>query len=231
MRAYLAPLALVLTLGFVPVQGAFGAPITFGVQSGSVTLSPSLGGSLAGDPVTLALDGSQLTLDATANELTSLDLTASGPIDVALDMTYGGFDTLTIQSFRLSGGPGTLSLVDAGPPQEHFFSIDPAQLEVAASFSSSVGGASQPGQTFTSSSVASGTLFLSDADGVVSLDGIAFAEIGPTAGEDIPILLKSDFRATGSSAQPAVPEPTAALAFAVGLAAVAGAVHRSRQRA
>lgn len=229
MRARLAPSALVLALAALPVHGALAAPISFGVQSGSLTLSASVGGSRIADPVTLDLDGAALTLDPAANELTSLSLTSSDLTALTLSPGYAGFDTLTLDRFSLSGGPGTLSLVSAGPPDEHFFALDPAVLEVDASLSNSVTLVSVPVETFTTATVASGTLFLDEAAGVVSLDGIAFGEIGPLGEETEPIVLKGDLRAIGSTQAP-VPEPSAALAFAVGLAAVAGAV-RSRRRA
>lgn len=204
------------------------ASMRFDFTGGFVTLSGTELGSFIVDPVTALLSGVQVTVDTSANQLDSILLTAPGPVSAPLNRSYAGLDTLTIQDLMVSGTGGTLTPLAAGPPQQFAYAV-PVQLSVGVS-GSGPGGATLPFQTIASSTSASGQLFVDPAAGMLSLNGITLGVIGPFSGETQPIVLKGDFVFTGMHVTPAIPEPTAMLVFALGVATVAGAVRRTQHR-
>ena len=220
---------LVAALLLLPAAGAWATPTTYAFLTGQVTITASNSSGLLAPAATLQLDGVQVTIDEMTGEVVSMELTSSDTTTIVLDDPYAGYQDITIHSLSLSGGPGLLIPVDPGPPQEFFFFIDPITLEATID----ADGPAPEGGALTDALVesvapGSGTIFLET--GVLTLDGISIGTIGPFGSETEAIELKGDFVFSGAEEVP-IPEPTAALVFAFGLAAVAGAHRRGARRA
>lgn len=225
-------------VGFVFALGfALGAPSTsqalpvqYDFSAGYVTLWATVGGDVLIDPVTVGLDGVQVTVDTALDQLVDMQLTAPGPLDLTLNQLYSGYDEITIESLDVSGGPGSLFLVDAGPPSEYFYLINPLTLDLEISAD---GPAPSQGpianEHVISDTVATGTLFLDTAANALTLTGLTLGSFDLGTGET-PIVIKGDFIYTGTSEAP-IPEPSAALGFLTIMATFAGAHLRSRRNA
>ena len=61
------------------------------------------------------------------------DLVAPGPIDLVLNDSYGGYDSITIENLALTGNAGSLIQISAGPPAEYFYLVNPLDMELTLS--------------------------------------------------------------------------------------------------
>ncbi len=218
----LAACAALLSLALA--SPSLAAPIRYDFSSGFVTLTASVGGVIITDPVTAALDGLQVTVDEDAPELTSIELTATGPISIAFSPAYLGFSEVTLESLSISGSSGLLvPLTPAPPSAEYFFLVDPLDVELVVSGSGSTELVSAP---ISGSGPGSGSLFITPELQELSLSGITLAELQIAGQEVSPLVLKADFVFAGSP----VPEPTAALLFAIGMTVVSASRSTSLRR-
>ncbi len=212
-------LALVVAAGT-----ATAAPMTYVFQSGQIRVEASTGASVLGLSNLAQLDGSSVTIDAEAGVLNDLDLTSSGPVDITLTPGYLGLTAMTLTDLSLSGGPGALNLLMAGPPDLYSYQIDP--LNFSANLDASNGG----GQVIDDLAISTDT----DGSGFISLDtvasalflqGVTIGEISPAdlgivgAGADN-LVLKADFVFVGEGV---IPEPNSARLMGLGVLVVAAA--------
>lgn len=219
MRSLLLSAAALLLLA-PSVSNA--APITYGFVGGELTLTGFSAGGALFDPVTVALDGVQVTVDTMTPELVSLELTAGGPIELNLSTPYAGYDQIVIESLSLSGGPGLLIPIPGpGSPDEYFYVVNP--LTRSGVISASGPGVPAVGPApFSSDGAAADTLFIDPAANELTLSGVTIGSFGPVGGEPDAITIKGDFVFRGSSDAP-IPEPSAALVFAIGMTTFASA--------
>lgn len=194
------------------------APISYAFASGTLTLSASVGGQLVGAPVTVALDGQQVTVDEAALSLDSLAFTISGAT-LTLTTPYGGYDTIHLDAMSITASGGTLSFVPpADNPQEYGFQVGPVQVSGQYDATGSGPPITDAAFVFQTPS-ASGTLFVGSGPGggTLSLDGITVGAFW-TSGEQQPLVLKADITFQGASS--VVPEPGAVALFGTGLGVV-----------
>ena len=200
------------------------APITYTFQSGTITLSASVGGQLVGTPVTVALDGQQVTVDESVLTLDSFQFTLS---DTTLTLTtpYGGYDTIHLDSMSVTASNGSLTfLPPADNPQEYGFQVGPVQVSGQYDATGSGAPISDTAFVFQNPS-ASGSLFVGSGPGggTLSLDGITVGAF-LTSGEQQPLVLKADITFQGASS--VVPEPGAIALFAMGLGVISLTLRR-----
>jgi hypothetical protein len=161
------------------------------------------------------LSGTQVTIDEDTPELVSIQLDATGPIDIVLSSPYLGYTDVVIESLSLSGGSGLLVNLDPGPPTaEYFFLVNPLAVDLVVSADGSSPVVSVPIGT---SAPASGSLFVASDLDQLSLSGITLGAFD-FGGGALPIVLKADFVFSGSP----IPEPSAALLFLVGSLTLVG---------
>ena len=221
--ARVSPL-LVALAGLLAADPSVAAPIRYDLTSGFVTLTATVGGVDITDPVTAALDGLQVTVDEDAPELSSIDLTATGPISLAFSPAYLGFSEITIESLSISGSAGLLVPVTPGPPSsEYFFLVDPLDVTLVVSGSGSVELVSTP---VSSDAAGSGSLFITPSLQELSLSGITLAALQPVGANTSPLVLKADFVFSGSP----IPEPGAAMLFAIGVTVISAGRSESLRR-
>jgi len=209
--------ALVLLLiPFAFATSALADPVRYEFESGFVTLTASVGGVDIGGPVTADLDGIQVTVDEDVPELVSIALRAPGPIHMSLSPDHLGYTSIVISDLGLSGGSGLLAQVGTPAPDvtEYFFLVNPLVANAIVSADGTTpalvevpGSGGGPG---------SGSLFIASALNQLSLSGITIG-LFEVEGFDAPIELKADFVFSGSP----IPEPGAALLFALGFATLA----------
>ena len=208
--------SLVVLAALAFTSSANATPIQYLFDSGSVTLTASVGGGNISAPVTADLDGLQTTIDEAAPELVSIGLTASGPIVLDLSPAYLGYTTLTIDSLSLSGGSTPLTLVGAGPPaSEYFFAVNPLTFDLVVS---AVGPMVSPLMSVPLSGEApgSGSLFVDPGLNQLSLSGITIGNFTPLGPPSQSIVVIADFNFSASP----VPEPSTALLFVTGFLAI-----------
>jgi hypothetical protein len=203
-------------------------PIQYDFTSGYVTLWATVGSSVLISPNTAPLNGIQVTLDtySSSPQLVDMQLTAPGPIALGFDQNYSGYNHLVIDSLSISGGPGSLVLVGAGPPDEYFYIVSP--LTLALGISANGPAPSQgpiSGMLVSTSSAATGTIFLDPFLNELTLTGITLGSFDLGTG-GAPIVLKGDFVYTGVP----IPEPSTAVGLATVIATFAGARTRMRRR-
>ena len=207
-------------------SAAGAAPVTYPFTSGSVTLAATVAGSAVMAPATFALDGVQVTVDESALALSSFEFTLS---DATLVLTtpYAGYDTIHLDFASITASAGALTLIPPpDDPQEYAFSVSPVTVSGQIDATGSSPAITDSPFAFTNPS-ATGSIFVGSAPGggILTLDGITLGAIQP-AGAAEPLLLKADITFTGNTS--AVPEPTAALLFAVGSVVVGRAIRVRR---
>ncbi len=178
-----------------------------------------------GGPLTLTLNGVQVTIDEATGALDKIELSTLGPWVLAVDPSRtGGFDTIAIDGASLTASGGVISLIDAGPPRAYDYTIGPVTVESTITASGAFIPVPVELALTAVSPTAGGTMFV-DGSGVgamLSLDGVTIAEvISPLSGGRT--LVKADFVFEGIRP---VPEPQAIALFAIGGAVVAFATRK-----
>jgi len=224
LRAGLPLLALAL-LAVAPLAAA-ALPVTYGFQSGSVTIRGNLAGQTATifeGPAAVAVPILSVTAvydDAIGanGRLESFSLTAA---DLSLDLDAGqvGLDSLEVF------GPTISSLSGSDLNVFGQFAL-PTQLsaEVVGTFpdGSTVGPIAV--QSSPSTGSATGVVALSGDQILISVVGVTIASFPPTGVQDPlapAIEIKADFTFIGRAVANPIPEPGASLLFAAGLATAA----------
>jgi hypothetical protein len=224
LAPYFFASTLLVLLTFVSTA-AQAISVQYNFNSGFVTLSATVGGEQLIDPLDIPLAGIQVTLDTGTNEILSMELVAPGPIDLTLNRPLAGYDMVTIENLLMTGTAGSLFQVDPGPPTEYFYVADPVDVELTLSAD---GPAPIYGplvdEVFTTTTVASGTLFIDDIASTLNLSGITIGFFDPIGDEELPFVLKGDFVFSGD-ANP-VPEPTTTMLFSICLIAMASSSRR-----
>jgi hypothetical protein len=228
LDAYLLACTLLVLLTFAS-SAAQAIPVQYDFNSGFVTLSATVGDDQLIDPLDIPLAGIQVTLDTDTNEILSMEFVVPGPIDLTLNQPLAGYDMITIERILMTGTAGTLTQVDPGPPTEYFYVADPVDVELTLSAD---GPAPFYGplvnEVFTTTTVASGTLFIDDIANTLNLSGITIGIFGPFGDEELPVVLKGDFVFSGDANS--VPEPTTTMLFSIGLIAMASSSRRRSTR-
>ena len=216
--------ALLLTVSLLLPVSASALPVTYTFNSGSVTLTATVSGSLVSGPATTALSGLSVTVDETALTLDSMTLTMGSLGPVPILPPYLGFTSINIDFASLSASGGTLTPVDPGPPSEYSYVIsgvtvsgqlDAVNLVPVNSLNNQPFGFVNPS--------ASGTIFIDPFAGTLDLDGITLGVIDPDGpGGAAPLVIKGDFTFSGE-----VPEP--GVVSLLGTAALAGLVSARRR--
>lgn len=215
-KGWMAWLAAVALLGASATATA--APMTYLFQSGQIRVEASSGAQVFGLSNLADLDGFSVTLDTEASVLNSMLLTSGGPVSIALSPGYGGYDAMTLTDISLSGGPGTLDLLMAGPPALYRYQVDPltfaatldatgpAVVDIDALAISAV----TDGSGFISLDTAASALFLQG----VTIGEISSADLGIVGGPSDTLVLKADFVFVG---QGVIPEPNGARLMGLGI--------------
>lgn len=214
-RGWTRWLAGVAVLGLA--AGAQAAPMTFVFQSGQIRVQSSTGGQVLGVSNLAALDGFSVTIDTDAGTLVSMLLTSAGPVDINLGTPYAGYDFMSLTDLSLSGGPGALNLIIAGPPDLYSYTVDP--LTFAATLDAT-GPSVADIEDMAIASVTDGSGFISldTAASALFLQGVTIGQIGPFDGEGNTLVLKADFVFVGEGV---IPEPNGAHLMALGIVVVA----------
>lgn len=215
-------------------QNASAISDTYEFTSGSAVVTVfdvNPDGTLAaiGGPITLTLNGVQVTVDEAAGLLVDVDLTTLGPWVLAVDPTRtGGFDTIAIDDASLTASGGSLSLFDPGPPRGYDYAIGPVTVDSNITASGALIPVPVELALTAISPTATGTIFI-DGSGygaLLSMDGITIAElISPLSGGRT--VVKADFVFEGRNP---VPEPHAMALFALGGAILVFATRKSLLR-
>lgn len=227
-----ALLALVALLAIAPAA-AWAAPVTYAISSGSAVVRGSLAGQtesifLGAPAISTPLADIRAVVDREVGpygRLESLDLVAND-FSVALDAAQTGLETLNVFS------PSIHSL--SGADLNAF-----GQFSLPTTVTADVTGTLLGGTPFGPESIAStantgsavGLLFASDDQILIQVTGITVAEFDPSVfGIQAPgaetIELKVDFQFVGQAVANPIPEPAAAVVFAVGLAIVGHRLNR-----
>jgi hypothetical protein len=229
-------LAGYLALGVSTIAKA--DPIEYGFEFGTVQLLVDVG--LAGTFASgsFPMNGVSVILDADApgtlggTLLSSLNFTASGPVSLTFSDPpgYAGWDSFTIESFSLTGGPGSHSDAD-----DSFVVLNPVLDVVFSTTGGTVPLSNEPvNETLA---LVQGDLLLES--GTLSiLDGLTSGPLGPfdPDGElTITLSARMDFTGLapvngGGGGDPVVPEPRALILFMVGALTVFGGIRGFRFR-
>ena len=224
MRAprLLRPLLLAASV-LLPLS-ASALPVTYTFNSGSVTVTATVGGGLVAGPVSQSLTGVAVTVDEGALTLNSINFTIGSTGSIAIAPPYLGFTSINIDFASLTAINGTLTPVDPGPPAEYSYSIsnvsvsgqfDAVNLIPANSITDAPFGFVNPS--------ASGTIFVDPGSGTLDMDGITLGVIDPDGPGGVdPLVLKADFFFSGME----VPEPAAASLVGVGALALWSVLRR-----
>src|SRR5262249_41024974 len=105
-------LGLALGIGaaaFVAVS-ASAVPVMYNFSSGSVTLTATVGGGTVAGPITLALNGTSVTVDEGALTLNSISLSTGSSPSIPISPTYLGFNSIHLDFATLTAVGGTLTL-------------------------------------------------------------------------------------------------------------------------
>ena len=206
-----------LLLSLLVATSAAADPVRYEFDSGFVTITASVGGVDIGGPVSADLDGIQVTIDEDTPELVSLALSAPGPIEMTFDPDYLGYTSATIEDLSLTGGSGLLASLGSPAPnvEEYFFLVDPLTVNAVVSADGTT--PALVDVPVSGEAPASGSLFVASDLNQLSLSGITIGAFQPEGIDVPPLVLKADFVFSGSP----IPEPSAALLFAVGFATVA----------
>ena len=251
-------LGLVLGLGVAATLGtatAEAAPVVYPFVSGSahLTWTRSSDSSLVMD-TTLALDGAFFTFDPISGEVVDFSITLPMSGAIALLQPWGGFDTYVIESASIVPGPTYSSIFSTMTgPTEHSFLIGPVDLAMTYSAFNSGGpppapvnnvpmpfvGASSLTGRFDTALVGLELQGVEASSALACLPGLAcgdpvLATIPGAAFGEIDNLFVQAEISWGASLPPVpgpnpIPEPSAAIVFAVGLLIVAPRVRRSRR--
>ena len=103
---------LALLAGLFVSSKAMAVPVSYSVTSGSVNLLVSVDGVVIGTNVSALTNGS-FTIDTSAQSLDDFSITLEPDLILNLSTSYGGYDTVTIESATLSAQPGFSSTVIA----------------------------------------------------------------------------------------------------------------------
>jgi hypothetical protein len=214
-----------VALALAVAGAAAAAPISYAITGGEILVTASAGGVFLADPVALPADGDTIRVDLTpgSEQIVSLSLTATGPVEVGLGRAVGGYGALRVDTLALAGGPGVLTpLGMVGSELEYFALLH--DLVLATSFAL-VDPAlpDDPGTAAIPLGTGTGTLFADVSGDTLSLVGFVIADFAHP-GFDQTISIKTDFRLTAA----VIPEPTGAVIFAAGLLPIARALRRSR---
>jgi len=225
-------LSLVVALAGTIAAGAASAdPMTYTFQSGQIRVEASTGATVLGLSSLVPLDGSSVTIDTDAGTLNDLSITSSGPVDITLSPAYLDLVSLTLTDLALSGGPGALSLIAAGPPDLFSYHVDPL-LFAANLDASAAGGLVIDDLALATNTGGSGFISLDTVTSSLFLQGVTIGQISPldlgltdTSADDL--VLKADFTFTAGGV---IPEPDGARLMGLGIliVAVAGLAHRRR---
>ena len=203
---------------------ALATPLTFRITGGEIKATGSAGGVFLTDPVELPVNGVSITIDLTpgSEQILSLTVAGSGPVEVPLTTPLGGFDTLRVEALSLTGGPGQLFPIGAIPPDfEYFALIDDFVLDADFVLIDNMV-AGPPEMLTIPLGQGTGSLFVSLSGTDLSLTGVVTNTfIHPDFG---PITVKADINFSAA----VIPEPSAAITFAVGLLPIARVVRRGR---
>jgi len=215
LRGWTRWLASLAVLGFA--AGAQAAPMTYVFQSGQIRVQASSSSQVLGLSNLAALDGFSVTIDTDAGTLVSMLLTSGGPVDIALTPEYAGYDFMSLTDLSLSGGPGTLDLLIAGPPDLYTYSVDP--LTFAATLDATGPAVADiEGMAIASVTDGSGFISLDTAASALFLQGVTIGQIGPFGDEGNSLVLKADFVFVGEGV---IPEPNGARLMGLGVLVVA----------
>jgi len=220
--------AWVVSLTLVGLGAAAQAtPITYNFTSGQVVITATVSGSPVAGPVTVPLNGMQVTLNEPST-LTSLSLSMGSSGPVTISPTYLGYNSVTVNFATLTASGGSLSLFDAGPPQGYNYAIGPVGVsgQLNATNVNPINNLTNQPFSF-SNPTATGQLFV-DTNVAMALDGITIGSIDPDGpGGAPPLVIKGDF--TFEGAPTVVPEPGTALLVGAGFLGIA-ARRRSAKR-
>jgi len=214
---------LVAAAWFLVPSLASAVPITYVLQSGSVTITVSAGGTelLAATSVPLDL-GNYVSVDEAIPAITDLlfSITNAGPF--TLTAPYAGYDTVTIDGATLTPGAGfdgSILLQAGGPPFNNYaYSVGPLNLVPTISAFNSAGPPPPPLVSNTLGPIPTtnlaGVLFVNSTSMNFALIGITLGILSAPANTNLPdLVIKGDFFFQGG----AVPEPGTALMVGVGL--------------
>jgi hypothetical protein len=212
--------ALVVLLG---PSLATAVPMTYVLQSGTVTITVSAGATLLLPATSVPLDlGNYVQVDEAVPSITDLlfSITSAGPF--LLSSPYAGYDTVTIDSATLTPGTGfsgNITLQLAGPPFNNYsYSVGPLNLVPTISALNSSGPPPAPLVSNTFPPIPgtnlSGVLFVNATSMNFALIGIVLGILPAPVNSGLPdLIIKGDFFFQGG----AVPEPGTALMLGVGL--------------
>lgn len=215
---------------------ASAVPESYQFTSGSAVLTAfhvvDVGGvdqlNLVGGPLNISLDGIQVSVDEAALQILSIDLSSAGPWVLPVDIVaMGGYDAITISNATLTGGDGSMTFIDPGPPRAYDYDSTPV---VVISDLLATGPAIPPvfvPAFVMNSPSASGTLFLTGTGvgAMLTIDGLTIADFtSPFTGRRA--IVKADFVFEGVNP---VPEPGSALLLGIAIG-VLGVAARTRAR-
>ena len=215
------------SLAVAAAGAAHAAPLTYAITGGEILVTASVGGAFLSDPVALPADGDTLRVDLApgSEQVLSLSLTGTGPVEVALAQDFGGYQTLRVDALALTGGPGALVPIGVvGTDVEYFALLQDVVLGASFALVDDLL-PEDPGALAIPLGTGTGTLFAEVSGDRLTLVGFAVADfIHPGFGR--PITVKADISLTAV----VIPEPAGAVIFAAGLLPIAGALRRSRAR-
>jgi hypothetical protein len=200
---------------FVAPSFAAAAPVTYAFDSGTVALSALLDGSLTSvlegpSPINILLGGTSVTFDADIGPngtITGLQLVPSTTLNLDLDESLVGLDTISVTNAQINHQVGGTSLV---LPTNEFY--------IATVVTGDVAGFLPGGIPFGPTSVTSldsasyGDISVSGNTITLNLYGINIARFAQLPGPGPDVLVKANFTFVG-----VIPEPGTALLIGLGL--------------
>ena len=212
----------VLSLSVLYSSAASAVPVQYSVTGGSVTLAVSVGGVIVGSSVSPLTTGA-FTTDDSAQSLNNFDITLDPNIVLNLSTSYGGYDTVTIESASLQSQAGFASSVIASAGSSYTVLSSPLAVNGLWGGSSTSGvPAAVTNQPITypvpsmTAVVGGASMIFVNAVILNSLDGTLFGEA-----EDLVVIASINV-----DSAIVVPEPSTALLLLVGLGLLA--VRKSR---
>ncbi len=184
---------------------------------------------LVGGPLSIGLDGIQVSVDEGALQIVSIDLSSAGPWILPVDIVMmGGYDQIQISNSTLQGGDGPMTFLDPGPPRAYSYSSTPVVVVAdLLATGPSLPPSSAPGFVMNSPA-ASGLLYLtgSGIGATLTIDGVTIADFtSPFSGQRA--IVKGDFLFEGAIP---VPEPGAGLLLGVATCILGVAARTRSQR-
>lgn len=196
---------------------ASAAPITYNFSSGTVTLLAVLDDGnvtsvLSGpSPVNVLLGGTSVTFDPDGGingSLVDFELVPASVLNLDLDETLVGLDTITVSNAMLVDNPIFLTFVS---PLGEFFANTIMTADVSGTLGG--GGAFGPASVTSIDSQVTGNLSISGNTVNFNLAGINIARFAQLPGPGPDVLVKANFSFIG-----VIPEPGTALLIGLGLA-------------